>query len=108
MPDDQPPETPPLEAVGDGRTPGGRFAPGNRAGKGNPHARRVQKLRAAYVMAVKVSDMKAVVDAVLAAAKTGDIAAARELCDRILGKAAQSELLERIERLEQLQQENTR
>ena len=83
-----------------GRGPGGKFAAGNKLARGNPVNRRAQRLRIAYVRAVSPADIAALVGAVVAAAKSGDIAAARELCDRVLGKAVQQDLLERVERLE--------
>lgn len=71
-----------------GRGPGGRFAPGNPGGPGNPHAKRTAELRAAALAAVSDDDLRAVVAKLLELAKGGDLAAIRELLDRLLGKAA--------------------
>lgn len=93
---------------GDGRGANGQFAKGNRAGKGNPLNRRAQKLRSAYLRAVTPADMRAIVTAIVNAAKSGDVVAAREVCDRVLGRAVQQDLLERIEALEAAQAEAKR
>ena len=85
----------------DGRDPvTGRFAPGWRGGKGNPLARRVGRLRAELLRAVTPEDIRGVVDALLAEARGGNVAAIRELLDRTLGKPVELDLLERIARLE--------
>ena len=71
----------------DGRDPvTGRFAPGWRGGKGNPLARRVGRLRAELLRAVTPEDIRGVVDALLAEARGGNVAAIRELLDRTLRK----------------------
>jgi len=85
---------------GDGRRSDGTFGPGNKLAKGNPLNRKAQVLRSAYIRAVSKADMRAIVAAVLTAAKAGDIQAAKELCDRVMGKAVASDLLQRIEALE--------
>lgn len=83
------------------RGPRGRFASGNRGGPGNPHAKRVAVLRGALLDAVTDEDIHAVARALVAAAKTGEVAAIRELLDRCIGKAAEgADLLERIAALE--------
>lgn len=92
----------PLTAAGDGRSARGRFTAGNRFGKGNPANRRAQMLRATYIKSVSRQDMAEIVAAIMKAAKAGDVSAAKELTDRLLGKAPSADLLERIERLEQL------
>jgi hypothetical protein len=69
----------------DGR---GRFAQGNKAGKGNPHHRRVAELRATMLERVTSDDITAVVDALLSKAKAGDTAAIKLLLDRIFGRIA--------------------
>ena len=69
-----------------GRSSSGKFAAGNRFGKGNPHARRVQQLRTAILDAVTPDDVKAIVAGLIEAAKSGDVAAAKLLLDRCLGK----------------------
>lgn len=70
-----------------GRTACGQFAKGNAGGPGNPHARRVAALREVLLAAVTEADIRAVAKALVARAKAGEVAAARELLDRLLGKA---------------------
>ena len=69
-----------------GRDHFGKFLPGNGGGPGNPHARRAGKLRTALLKAVTEKDIRAVAKALVAAAKSGDIPAAKLLLDRVLGK----------------------
>ena len=83
-----------------GRGPRGRFGPGNRSGRGNPHSRRVALLRTALLRAVTPEDLRDVAIALLAQAKAGDVAAARELMQRLLGPPVELDLIERIESLE--------
>ncbi len=84
-----------------GRDQHGRFAPGNAGGPGNPHAQQVAKLRAALLDAVTEDDLREIVAALVQAAKMGDTAAAREVLDRTIGKPVQTDLLQRVEELEQ-------
>ena len=76
---------PPSPTAPNGRSAGGRFGPGNRCARGNPHARRVARLRAELLRAVEPQDLRDVVAALLAKAKAGEIAAVRELLQRLLG-----------------------
>jgi hypothetical protein len=90
----------PSPAEPDGRDSRGRFAKGNHAGRGNPLAGKVQRLRAALVAAVKPGDVRAVVVQLVAAAKGGDVQAAKLLLDRSLGPVAALDLELRISELE--------
>jgi hypothetical protein len=83
-----------------GRDRNGRFSAGNSGGPGNPHARKVAALRTALMNTVSEDDLQAIVAAMVEAAKGGDIAAAREVLDRVIGKAVATDLLQRIEALE--------
>lgn len=76
----------PLAPSGDGRTVGGRFAPGNAHGRGNPHARQAAELREVLMAAVTADDMRVVVGALVEQARAGNVPAARELLDRVLGR----------------------
>lgn len=78
----------------------GRFLPGNSAGRGNPHAAKVARLRAALLDAVKPSDMLAIIKSMIDKAKAGDIQAAKIILERTLGQPLQADILERIEQLE--------
>lgn len=71
---------------GNGRTAGGRFAPGNPGGPGNPYAQRVAQLRGLMLDAVTEDDLRVIVAAVVDKAKAGDLAAAGFVLDRVLGK----------------------
>ena len=90
----------PLPNGSNGRGPDGRFAKGNRGGPGNPYASRTARLRSVLLDNVTDDDFKAVVGKLVAMAKAGDLAAIRELLDRVLGKSkgtvelAQAEITE--------------
>lgn len=85
-----------------GRDGQGRFKHGNKAAKGNPHASKVAKLRSALLDAVTEDDIKRCVSALLAQAEKGNVQAIRELLDRCLGKAEALDLIERLERMEEV------
>ena len=74
---------------GAGRGLAGRFAVGNAGGPGNPHAKRVAELRRLLVETVSDDDLKAVVGALVAKARGGDLGAIKELLDRIIGRPVQ-------------------
>src|SRR5687768_12574023 len=82
-----------------GRGAGGRFAKGNHGGPGNPHARRVARLRSALFKSVQPTDLRQVVAALLAQAKAGDVASIKELMQRLLGPPEAADLLERLDAL---------
>ena len=82
------------------RAPNGRFARGNPGGPGNPHAGQVAKLRSAILRAVDEGDIETIITKLVEQAREGDLTAAREVLDRTIGKASQSDLLARIEALE--------
>ena len=90
----------PSDGNGDGRDGRGRFAPGNKCGRGNPLAKRVGRLRSAMIEAVTDDDMRAIIVKLVELAKDGDVTAAREVLDRCLGKPIEADLIERIEELE--------
>lgn len=91
---------PDVDIGSDARDRRGRFTPGNSGGPGNPHAAQVAKLRAALLEAVTPQDLRAVVAALVKAAKGGSVPAARELMERILGKPTEWDFLARLEALE--------
>ena len=82
------------------RDSNGRFKQGNAGGPGNPHAGQVSQLRAAILDGVNAEDVAAIIKQLILKAREGDLAAAKEILDRTVGKPAQSNLLERIEALE--------
>lgn len=105
MSDDQEPS--PNGANGDGRDSGGRFAKGWKGGPGNPHSKQVAQVREALMRAVTPEKIERAVTKLLDKAENGDVMALREVLDRVLGRPAQADLLERIERLEHLLSERS-
>ncbi|MDB5320580.1 MAG: hypothetical protein JWN40_2211 [Phycisphaerales bacterium] len=83
-----------------GRSAGGQFGPGNKAGKGNPFAKRVAKLRSALFRAVTPADLTEVVRVLVSSAKSGDVAATKELLQRLLGPPVELDFIERMAALE--------
>jgi len=69
------------------RDPSGQFAKGNRGGPGNPNARRVADFRRVLVDAVTDEDLHDLARTLVAKGKAGDVMAAREIFDRLMGKA---------------------
>ena len=65
-----------------------------------PLAKRVARLRLALFRAVSPADLQDVVVALLAQAKAGDVAAAKELLQRLLGPPVELDLVERLGELE--------
>lgn len=84
-----------------GRTSTGRFAPGNPGGPGNPYAKAIGQLRSALLAAVNADDIRDIIARLVQEAKSGNIAAAREVLDRCLGRPVEADILERLESLEQ-------
>jgi len=78
----------------------GRFTQGNSGGPGNPHSLQVSRLRSALLNAVTEDDMREIIEALVAKAKEGSIAAARVLFNRTIGRPLEPDIIERIERLE--------
>ena len=73
-----------------GRDARGRFAPGNRASRGNPHAKRVNRLRSMLLQDVSDADLRAITRKLIEEAKAGNVKAALGLFDRLFGKPHQS------------------
>ena len=72
-----------------GRDSRGRFVKGNRGGPGNPHARRVAKLRSALLRAVSADEVRGIVQALVSKARAGDVPAARMLLEYVIGRPKQ-------------------
>lgn len=79
----------------------GRFLPGNSGGPGNPYAARVAELRSALLEAVTPGDLAAIVRSLVQAARSGDVAAAKLVFERVLGRPLEADILDRLEALEQ-------
>ncbi|MEN6386383.1 MAG: hypothetical protein ABFD79_14490 [Phycisphaerales bacterium] len=95
----------PLTNGDNGKDINGRFCKGNKFGRGNPHAAKVSKLRAALLKAVKPKEIEAVIKKLLEQAKSGNPDAIKELLDRVIGKPVETDLIERLERLEELEEQ---
>jgi len=83
----------------------GRFATGNPGGPGNPFARRVAALRSAMLTAVTENDVQEIVAALVQQAKAGDVVAAREILNRLIGKPSDTVDPDRVE-LDEMQLES--
>ena len=66
----------------------GRFATGNSGGPGNPHAKKVAHLRTLILEAVTEDDLRVIVEGLVQRAREGDLAAAREILNRLVGSPA--------------------
>jgi hypothetical protein len=95
---------PPSPTGGNGHVPDrdarGRFAPGNRAGRGNPLGQRVQQLRAALLAAVEPEALERIARALVKRAERGDVGAAKLVLAYSLGPAQAWDVLERLEEVE--------
>ena len=78
----------------------GRFAAGNHFGRGNPHAKKVASLRTALLAAIKPADIQKITTKLISQAKSGNMAAIKEILDRTIGKPIEADLIERLELLE--------
>lgn len=96
----QPASQPAGQPVGRGKD--GKFAPGNKCARGNPHGKKVAQLRTAMLGAVSQKDFRLVFKKMLELAKKGDTTAAKILVDRMLGPPHDIDYAERFERLEDL------
>src|SRR5207244_2321659 len=75
-----------METTADaGRTNNGQFAPGNKAGRGNPFARQVALLRKALLDAVTPETLMAIAVKLSETALAGDLAAIKLLFSYVLG-----------------------
>jgi hypothetical protein len=99
--------TTPKSPFGDGRDSKGRFASGNPGGPGNPLGGKVSKLRSALVLAVTEDDIRAIAAKLISDAILGDLGAVRELFLRTLGRPIEADLLERLERVEDMLNERS-
>jgi hypothetical protein len=78
-------------AVFDGNhRPDGRFAPGNRASRGNPLARRMFQLRRSLLDAADPEAVARVGRKLAALAEAGDVQAAKVWLDYVVGRPAQA------------------
>jgi hypothetical protein len=89
---------------GNGRDQHGRFTKGNPGGPGNPLAAKVSRLRSALIEAVTEDDIRQIAEMLVGLARGGDMAATKELLLRTLGRPVEPDLIERLERVEELLQ----
>jgi hypothetical protein len=87
----------PVREAVPGHTSSGRFAPGNKLGKGNPFARRLGKLRSAFLDAITDADVAAVARKLQELAMAGDVAAATLYLSYALGKPVKVVDVDRLE-----------
>ena len=90
----------PLATVSNGRQDGGRFAPGNRFGKGNGIARKVARFRTSMFAAVKAGDVRAIVLKLLEQAKAGEPWAVKLALEYLCGPPRDVDLEDRLAALE--------
>lgn len=88
---------PPSPNGNNGRDGSGRFAPGNRGGPGNPHARAVGAMRAAFLRATTEDDIQQIAQTLVVKAKGGDLAAARLLLGYVIGRMPETVDPDRME-----------
>ncbi len=97
-----PPEPHPSTHGRDGRTGAGKFARGNKLGRGNPLAGRAAKIRAELLRSSKTADVREICRKLIDGAKAGDLAFIREWFDRTTGKTTDVLTEERVAELERL------
>lgn len=78
----------------------GKFLPGNKLGHGSPLAVMASKLRAAMLKAVKAGDVKAIIKAMVAKARGGNVQAAKLVLSYSLGEPIPCDIAEKIFELE--------
>ncbi len=78
----------------------GRFTQGNRLGRGNPFASKVNKLRAALLEEVTEKNIRAILKNVVKQAEQGDLAAVKVVLDRVFGPPLPADIIQRLEDLE--------
>jgi hypothetical protein len=90
------PAAPPLPPSADGTAPGGkdpatgRFLPGNRLGKGNPHYRKLAANRTAFLEAVGPEQVHELAASLLGRARGGDMEAAKLVLAYAVGRPAEA------------------
>jgi hypothetical protein len=87
------------------RKPDGKFGHGNKANdvsKTAPVRRKRIEFQLAVLSSVDTDDIQDIMHALIREAKSGNITAAREVLDRTVGKADESELIARLGELESI------
>lgn len=94
------PNNPQMEMGADGRW---KFRKGNALGTGRVRGKKYSvssRLRTVMECAVTEQDVMDIMDKMVDMAKRGNISAAREVFDRVIGKADESAVLQKLEELE--------
>lgn len=73
----------------EGRKINGHFVKGNKIGRGDPHFARVQGVRTTIFNATSEEEVREIWGQLISKAKAGNLAAIREVLDRLLGKPRQ-------------------
>lgn len=79
----------------------GRFTKGNKEGRGNPFAAKVNRLRSALLQEVSEENIRSILKSLVKQAEQGNLAAAKIVLDRVFGPPIPVDLIERLEALEQ-------
>jgi hypothetical protein len=87
---------------GSSRDARGRFGAGNKLGRGNPYAKRVQEIRAALLEAVDPEAIKTAVLKLMEAATAGDRLALAEVLDRTVGKSIPADIQQQIDEMREM------
>ena len=92
-------EITPLETAANGRDARGRFGKGNKAGQGNPTARKVARFRARLFNSITDKAFRALVASVLREAESGEGWACKLLFAYLLGEPQAVDVLQELEAL---------
>lgn len=82
-----------------GRDGRGKFARGNKLGRGSPLAAKAAKLRAALFRAVSERDVESIAKALAREAKAGDVQAARIVLGYLIGEPLPHDVLAELEEM---------
>jgi hypothetical protein len=91
----------PTVSNGPNRDQRGRFGRGNSGGPGNPNVRKLATWRQTFDAAVQPADLRKVIKQLVGAAKKCEPWAVKELLNRCLGVPSPTDILERVEALEE-------
>ena len=94
--EEQPPTT-----VSDGRSPRGRFLPGNKASKGNVCARKAAQCRAKLFATISLQDFTEVDRQLVTEAKSGQAWAVKLLFSYLLGEPLPFDIDEQLRQIEE-------
>jgi hypothetical protein len=90
-------EAPANKPAAPSHTPNGKFAPGNKCGRGNPFARKMGAMRSAFLAAITPEDVQMVARRLLAQALAGNETAAALFLSYALGKPTRGVDVDRLD-----------